>query len=809
MRTSFTMLLLGCGFAGVLATSAAAQTSGVVFVGDMQSVDRAVLEAADLPLPSVDGRSGLRPPAAVNLPRIDRQVQPASVAPQSAPSRVVPTGFNRAVYNGTAAPRSTDTKAAAPKTSFMGRMKPTWLFGKSDKPKATPKDPFAAATQQARVELTGAATKARAGVRTIPAYVDANTNTATTAGYGRKITAGPKPAKPMSNRGSGIVKRSTTAPRRGLLSGWFKNDSSGAPAGSTPALMKARGSNTGFAMASSSSQAPKVPAAKPPMAPQAIRVANMPRSSQPSPLNKSIPLARAAGPKPVSPMAPKPRALAPRPTVAKAAVPMPRQIDGPQFGEPADVAVFASDESESVIASVREAVMQVPDTMPSTTVSDAAVETATAPMPPKLVPAYVEEAIAPKVPAKPIVAAVAQKPVVAPKPASVMPLPAIEKSIDTYATDVASPSVEPSPVASAFEITDEPYFATDRFERTDAAPTNSSSEPTQRSIDLLAEAHQIAAYAGTAKEFSSVVKHCRYVMAIDESQQAQEYANQLAGWALTKRGDCFDDDGRHDEAEIDYREALRCDAECWRAEHALGVVASRKGNVTEAQRHFDRTIDLNPEFAKAYSNRAALAIHRGDYNRALEDYQTAIEIDPDLSTAHTGRGRVCHMLGMLDEGLRNLDAAEILEPDNALIASGRADLLVDLGRYGQAAEAYGRAIRLDPNSPAPYRNLAWMQATCPIASVRDGEAALANAEQAEQLSGHPDDLTLDTKAAALASLQRFNEASEVQRQAIKIAPPADAAAYAERLAMYEQGQAFTTQPIAVRQASYGSTGGSY
>lgn len=762
MRTFFTMLLLGCGFVASLTTNVTAQNSGVAFVGDMQSVDRAVLEAAELSLPSVSGTPSRRP--------------------MTAPTRVTPAGFNSAAM----APRTIDAQTAKPKASFLSRMKPTWLFGDSDKPAKRPQDPFAAASQQARAQLTAAATKPSAGVTAIPSY-DPATSKTVAASYGRKVTTGPQTSRTTASRGNQIVQRPAATPRRGLFSALFgSDDANSAPVGSAPARMQARPSQGSFATASSP-VSPNAPATRAVASSRSPRVAMTPRV-----YNMPSSAAKATGPKPVTP----------RPVMV---------MNSPKattFDEPESPMVFASDDSAPSMPKAKKSVessFEATIEMPAVIASDAVAKAPAAPRPPKLVPAYVETTAKSKSRSMPVVVAPNSKPAIRAMPALVVS-PVVEKPAQTLATDAASPAEMQQPETLAMEVADEPYFASDRFERVETTKGNPLNEPTQRSCDLLTEAHKIAAYAGTIEEYSSVVKRCRYVLAIDEASEAQAYAKQLAGWALTKRGDCFDDEDRGDEAQIDYREALSCDAECWRAEHALGVLASRKGQVAEAQRHFDRTLELNPEFAKAYSNRAVLAIHRGDYQRALEDFQQAIEIDPDLSVAHTGRGRVCHILGMLDEGLRHLDAAEILEPQDSQIAAGRADLLVDLGRYRQAAMAYQRAIELNPDSSAAYRNLAWMQATCPVDALRNGEAALANAELAERLSGGADDLMLDTKAAALAAMGRFGEASKVQQQAIEIAPASDAVAYTERLAMYEQGHAFTTQPIAIRQASYESTG---
>lgn len=332
-------------------------------------------------------------------------------------------------------------------------------------------------------------------------------------------------------------------------------------------------------------------------------------------------------------------------------------------------------------------------------------------------------------------------------------------------------------------------------------------EPTARARDLLTEARELGQDAHNTDDYLAVVQRCRYALAIDKSPQAADYANELAAWALTKRGELLSDDGRLAEAEVDFLEALRCKDDCWRAVHNLGILAAQAGEIEVARERFMETIALNPEYAKAYSNLGALSVVEGDFERAVHHYENAIEIDPDLGVAHAGRGRVCHMLGELDQALRHLDAAALLAPEDGAIALSRGDLLVDLGRYGLAKRAYERAILIAPEDPTAHRNLAWMLATCPVEAFRNGNAALEYAAEAERLVETPDDILLDTTAAALAAIGRFEEATEVVREAIQIAPEPDASEYRRRLALYERGEAFTTQPVeGVRQASHDTSG---
>lgn len=742
MRTSLTATLF---IALACHASIGMGQEGVIYVDDMPTVDRAVLEAADLTLPPMQGSAA-------------RASQPAFRPMAHAPAGggVKPVAYSAGVRPST---QSSPADQAKRPGLFDGLKKPSWLFGKKQEKRA-PSDPFANATRQAKLNTVQAAQH----VQPIPSHVGGSQRGVATAGYQKQPMAKKKPSRQLNG---GLNLRPTNTPRRGLLSGLWDDSASkkaakpvSKPQGFASSQGPSAGKTRNMKLHPSAKSMTK-PASPPPMA----QLASRPMPSQPKPVRKAIPASmvkrqpsevtnRFAIGAPTETMEPPGEFV--MVSDGSAAEPKPAATLAAEEAAPAKGDEAAPEPTEATEPMV---VLGVPEAPKSPEVEVVAPPTPQAPTAPE--PVVVEN----KTPPMPVEPAPTAEPV-APR----------VTTLNRYAATLAAPLTEPEPVVP--------------------------SEPSERSKALLAEAHQLAATATVYNDFSAVVKRCRYVLAIDASPLAQSYANQLAGWALTKRGDTLDELGRAVEARTDYQEALRCDSECWRAEHALGVLAARTGDAVAALGHFDRTIELNPEYAKAFSNRAALSVQAGDYQTALVDYQQAIEIDPDLAVAHIGRGRVCHMLGMLDEGLRHLAAAEVLSPADAMIATGRGDLLTDLGRYGQAYQAYLRAIELDPTSAAAHRNLAWMQATCPVEAFRDGESALQHAEAAARLSSGADDLTLDTQAAALAAVGRFDEATEMQRKAIELAPESDTGVYRERLAMYERGEAFTSKPVDVQQATY-------
>lgn len=414
------------------------------------------------------------------------------------------------------------------------------------------------------------------------------------------------------------------------------------------------------------------------------------------------------------------------------------------------------------------------------------------------------------------------------KPVARKPLTASLKSPATPTVEAKGPAagaVNPAPIAKSAPVVspEEALLKTPAVRRIPprpskpakiasrpAAPSNpvpppaaTQSGPTPRAVEILAQANALAQRSQTEADFSLVAQHCRHVQAIDNSPAADAYSRQLAAWALNKRGETRADAGRRDEAMTDFNDALAMDPTRWRAIHNRGVLLAQAGSFAEAFEAFNQTLRHNPRFAKAYSNRAALFVQAGDFAAAMEDYRRAIEANPDLAIAHKGQGRVCHMLGKMDQALRHLDAAALLSPQDASVLSCRADLLVDMGRYAAAAESYRSAIAVDPQMPAAYRNLAWLQATCPENAYRDAASAVANATQALELAGVEDDISLDTLAAAQAASGDFESAATTLRKAIAIAPAGDQAVYAERLSLYQSGKPFTSSPVEdVQQAGY-------
>ena len=91
------------------------------------------------------------------------------------------------------------------------------------------------------------------------------------------------------------------------------------------------------------------------------------------------------------------------------------------------------------------------------------------------------------------------------------------------------------------------------------------------------------------------------------------------------------------------------------------------------------------------------------------------------------------------------------------------------GRMDEAISQYQKALQIEPADVEAQNNLAWLLATCPEASLRNGDNAVRLARQANGLTGGENPIILRTLAAAFAEAGRYSEAVETAQRALHLA----------------------------------------
>jgi tetratricopeptide (TPR) repeat protein len=258
--------------------------------------------------------------------------------------------------------------------------------------------------------------------------------------------------------------------------------------------------------------------------------------------------------------------------------------------------------------------------------------------------------------------------------------------------------------------------------------------------------------------------------------------------AYINRGNALAEKADFAAAIADYGEAIRLEPALAPAYFGRGVSYSSQGDDAMAIADFTKTLELNPGHVGAFNNRGNCRLRLKDVKGALADFTAAIAADPQFAPAYFNRANALADKGDLSAALADYDAALRLDPDDltGYLNRGKAHSL--RGDYALALADNLEAHRRHPDDARVANNLAWLWATCPVASLRDPAKALEFAQTACEACDWQEPGHLDTYAAALAAAGRFAEAAEWQRKAMALVPDAAKADFQKRLTLYEAGR---------------------
>jgi tetratricopeptide (TPR) repeat protein len=264
--------------------------------------------------------------------------------------------------------------------------------------------------------------------------------------------------------------------------------------------------------------------------------------------------------------------------------------------------------------------------------------------------------------------------------------------------------------------------------------------------------------------------------------------------------------GQMDEAIYHFKYALYLHPDYAEAHTSLGIALFNKGKVDEAAAHLQEALRINPDDALAHCNLGDILLKKGRADDAITQYERALQIDPAYPQAHYNLGNILLQKGRLDDAIAHYQDVLQTNPDYAPARVNLGDALLEKDKVAKAIFHYQRALQYDPNclqarinlgsilaqqakveeaitqfqqamllqpnDPEIQTSLAWLLATCPQASLRNGGKAVQLAQQADKLAGGKDPSALRTLAAAFAEAGRFDEAGLSVQKAIELAQAA-------------------------------------
>ena len=235
----------------------------------------------------------------------------------------------------------------------------------------------------------------------------------------------------------------------------------------------------------------------------------------------------------------------------------------------------------------------------------------------------------------------------------------------------------------------------------------------------------------------------------------------------------------------------------------LSVVANQSGHFQEAAEYAERAVQLAPQSSDTHMQLSAVLMKQNELERAIPEAQRALELGPENALAYNVLLSCLLDLQRIDQAINVARDALTVSPSDAELhyrfglAAGR------IGDIETAVRQFAYACLLRPDQPEPQtkfhlavtllartpnalqdlkelgflasdsskmlNELAWLLATFPNPSVRDGQEAVRLAERACTITNRTDPALLATLAAAHAELGNFPNAINTAKDALTLA----------------------------------------
>ena len=135
-------------------------------------------------------------------------------------------------------------------------------------------------------------------------------------------------------------------------------------------------------------------------------------------------------------------------------------------------------------------------------------------------------------------------------------------------------------------------------------------------------------------------------------------------------------------------------------------ILSPQDAFTRAEAAATKALALDDSLGEAHTSLAfALDLYSWDWDAAEKEYQLAIKLKPGYATAHHWYAWHLMVLGHNNEGILELRKAESLDPLSLIISADMADALCIAHLYDESVQESRRALELDPGFAVAHYEL--------------------------------------------------------------------------------------------------------
>ncbi len=223
----------------------------------------------------------------------------------------------------------------------------------------------------------------------------------------------------------------------------------------------------------------------------------------------------------------------------------------------------------------------------------------------------------------------------------------------------------------------------------------------------------------------------------------------------------------------DYAAAYAGLARAWDLRGIWGV-KNRKEVMPLARDAALKALTLDSQLAEAHTALGAVKFYDLDWAGAEQEFTRALELDPNSARAHQDYADLLMQLERHAEAIREIERAEQLDPLSSYIQSRYARVLYRARKYEEAVPHVQRAFELDPNpgNAMPH----WILAEIYI-EMRRYDEAIASFKKYQSHSGRTPS-GLETFAGVARAYALMGKPNEARRMLAELKATTDPASFA-------------------------------
>jgi len=184
----------------------------------------------------------------------------------------------------------------------------------------------------------------------------------------------------------------------------------------------------------------------------------------------------------------------------------------------------------------------------------------------------------------------------------------------------------------------------------------------------------------------------------------------------------------------------------------------------EAIQAFDKIINIDPRYAKAWKYKGYALTLSEDYDNAIKAFNKAIEIEPDDAETWILIGNNFYFSEKYEEAIKAYNKAIEIKPDDSKAWTGKGGALFQLKLYEEAIKAYNKAIEIKPDDFT-----SWTGKAEACSKLKKYDEAI-EAYDRSTIYNDDDAIVHNNYAVVLKKRGRYSEAESEVRAALKMNP---------------------------------------